>query len=166
MEAAISSNRNDADSGGLLRLLGDYCTKMRKDAKQLRDRERMEKWSHAQQALAYLSSHTPTPSNDATIEKLVHEFARRANLAGAATYATREIGAEDETYEVSVTRAAQILRVNRKEIQRWENPDGKHPCPVPGYAKKLRRKEAAFMGWATKYTYWKELNKKERKGHH
>lgn len=156
----------DVANRAVLRLLGDYCTKMRKDAKQLRDRERMEKWSHAQQALAYLSSHTPTPSNDATIEKLVHEFARRANLAGAATYATREIDAEDETYEVSVTMAARILGVNRKTIERWEEPDGKHLCPVPGYSKKLRRKEAAFMKWKPNYTVWKDMNKKERKGHH
>ncbi len=148
----------------VLRLLGDYCAKMRKDAKQFRDRERMEKWSHAQQALDHLSSHAPSPSNDAAIEAHVREFARRADLAGAATYAAREIDAEDETYEVSVTMAARILRINRKEIQRWENPDGKHPCPIPDYDKKLRRKEAAFMGWAPKYTVWKEMNKKERTG--
>jgi len=154
----------DVANRSVLRLLGDYCTKMRKDAKQHRDRERIEKWTHAQQALTYLSSHTPIPSNDAAIETHVREFARRADLAGAATYAVREIDAEDETYEVPVSMAARILGVNRREIHRWENPDGKHPCPVPGYDKKLRRKEAAFMGWSHKYTIWKEQNRRERNG--
>lgn len=154
----------DVANRSVLRLLGDYCTKMRKDAKQHRDRERIEKWTHAQQALTYLSSHTPIPSNDAAIETHVREFARRADLAGAATYAVREIDAEDETYEVPVSMAARILGVNRREIHRWENPDGKHPCPVPGYDKKLRRKEAAFMGWSHKYTMWKEQNRRERNG--
>lgn len=164
LESSGMKSIADVANRAVLRLLGDYCSKMRKDAKKFRDRERMEKWAHAQQALAYLSSHTPTPSNDETIEKLVREFSRRANLAGAATYASREFEAEDEKYEVSVTMAARILGINRKEIQRWENPDGKHPCPVSGYDKKLRRKEDAFLSWSPKYTYWKKSNKKERKG--
>ena len=164
LESSGMKSIADVANRAVLRLLSDYCSKMRKDAKKFRDRERMEKWAHAQQALDYLSSHTPTPSNDETIEKLVHEFARRANLAGAATYATREIDAEDENYEVSVVTAARILGISRREINRWENPDGKHPCPVPGYDKKLRLKEAAFRGWAPNYTVWKDMNKKERKG--
>ena len=164
LESSGMKSIADVANRAVLRLLSDYCSKMRKDAKKFRDRERMEKWAHAQQALDYLSSHTPTPSNDETIEKLVHEFARRANLAGAATYATREIDAEDENYEVSVVTAARILGKSRREINRWENPDGKHPCPVPGYDKKLRLKEAAFRGWAPNYTVWKDMNKKERKG--
>ena len=154
----------DVANRAVLRLLGDYCSKMRKDAKKFRDRELMEKWAHAQQAVDYLASHSPIPSNDETIEKLVREFSRRANLAGAATYATREFEAEDDTYEVSVLMASRMLGISRKTIERWENPDGKHPCPVPGYDKKLRHKEAAFKGWVPNYTFWKEQNRKSRKG--
>lgn len=164
LESSGMKSIADVANRAVLRLLSDYCSMMRKDAKKFRDRERMEKWAHAQQALDYLSSHAPTPSNDEVIERLVHEFARRANLAGAATYATREIDAEDENYEVSVVMAARILGISRKTVARWENPDGRNKCPVPGYDKKLRLKEAAFMGWAPTYTHWKQLNKKERKG--
>ena len=154
----------DIANRAILRLLSDYCGKMRKDAKTYRNRELMEKWSHAQQTLDYLGSHQPTPGNDSIIEKLVREFAARANAAGAATYATREIDAEDDNYEVSVTMAARILGISRKTVERWEEPDGKHPCPVSGYSRKLRLKETAFMGWTPRYTVWKSLNAKERKG--
>lgn len=154
----------DVTSHTMIRLLDGYCSKMRKYAKTDRNRETAADWTYAKQALIHLTSLKPIPENDQKIEKLVHDFAERANRAGADTYNDHFVDGEDDKYEVSVTKAAKILNVTRRAIQRWEEINGEHPCPVPGYDKKLRLKEEAFMGWVPQYTMWKSMNKKARKG--
>lgn len=145
-------------------LLEIYSSKMRKNAKTYRNIATAAKWTYARQKLIFLSSLKPIPENDQKIERLVHEFAELANLAGANSYNDLLIDGEDVKYEVPIAMAAKILGVNRKTIERWEKPNSDHPCPVPSYDKKLRLKNEAFMGWVPHYQYWKKTNKNDCKG--